>query len=46
MLKSILPVGSGLLVKMMFKAGKEHPQECRETRFDIDRRLQKELREW
>ena len=46
MLKMMLPVGSGLLVSLMFKAGKEHPKECRETRLDIDRRLQKALREW
>ena len=41
-----ISVGSGLLVSFMFKAGKEHPKECRETRIDIDRRLQKALREW
>ena len=46
MLKLILPVGSRLLVGFMFRAGKEHPKECRETRIDIDRRLQKALREW
>lgn len=46
LLKSILPIGSGLLVKIMFKAGKDYPKECRETRKDIDRKLQKVLREW
>lgn len=46
LLKSILPIGSGLLVKMMFKAGKNYPKECRETRKDIDRKLQKALKEW
>ena len=46
MLKMMLPVGSGLLVSFMFKAGKEHPKECRETRIDIDRRLKKALAEW
>ena len=46
MLKLMLPVGSGLLVSFMFKAGKEFPKECRETRIDIDRRLQKVIREW
>ena len=46
MLKIMLPVGSALLVSFMFKAGKEHSKECRETRIDIDRRLQKALREW
>ncbi|MBQ6428317.1 MAG: acyl-CoA thioester hydrolase [Oscillospiraceae bacterium] len=46
MLRMILPAGSALLVSIMFKAGKEHPKECRETRIDIDKRLQKALREW
>jgi hypothetical protein len=46
MLKLMLPVGSGLLVKFMFRAGKEHPKECRETRLDIDRRLTELIRSW
>ena len=46
MLKMMLPVGSGLLVSMMFRAGKEHPKECRETRLDIDRRLRRALAQW
>jgi hypothetical protein len=46
MLKMMLPVGSGLLVSFMFRAGKEHTKECRETRIDIDRRLKKALAEW
>ena len=46
MLKMILPVGSGLLVSLMFRAGKEHPKACKETRMDIDRRLKKALAEW
>ena len=46
MLKKMLPVGSSLFVRIMFRAGKEHPKECKETRVDIDRRLQKVMREW
>ena len=46
MLKSMLPVGSGLLVKIMFKAGRDYPKECRETRKDIDRRLTEIIRKW
>ena len=46
MLRMMLPVGSGLLVSFMFRAGKEHNKECRETRIDIDRRLKKALAEW
>ena len=46
MLRMMLPVGSGLLVSFMFRAGKEHKKECRETRIDIDRRIKKALAEW
>ena len=46
MLKKMLPVGASLLVRIMFRAGKEHPKECKETRVDIDLRLQKLFREW
>ena len=46
LLKSMLPVGSGLLVSFVFKAGKEYPKECRRTRQDIDMRLRAVLAEW
>ncbi len=46
MLKMMLPVGSGLLVSYMFRAGKEHKKECRDTRIDIDRKLKKALADW
>ena len=46
MLKSMLPVGSGLLVKSMFKAAKEYPKECKETRQDIDRKLTEIIQKW
>ena len=46
MLKSMLPIGSGLLVKIMFKAGRDYPKECRETRKDIDHRLSEIIRKW
>ena len=46
MFRMMLPVGSGLLVSFMFRAGREHKKECRETRIDIDRRIKKALAEW
>ncbi len=46
LLRMILPVGSSLFVRLFFRAGKEYPKECRETRADIDRRLRKAIREW
>lgn len=44
MLKAMLPVGSAQFVKMFFKAAREYPEECRETRREIDRRLTAVLR--
>ena len=46
MLRAMLPLGSGLLVKLVFRAGREYPKECKATRIDIDRRLQAALQAW
>lgn len=46
MLRLMLPIGSDLFVRLMFKAARRCPKECRETRLDIDRRLKKALSEW
>lgn len=46
MLKIMLPVGSGLLIRLMFKAGREHPKECRQARLDIDEKLTRSILAW
>lgn len=46
MLKAMLPVGSDLLIRFMFKAGREYPKECRRTRIDIDEKLSGSISEW
>ena len=46
LLKKIFPVGAGLLLKIMFKAAKEFPKECKETRIDIDKRASEAIKEW
>ena len=46
MLKKMLPVGASLLVRIMFRAGKQYPKECRETRIDVDRRLRQVFLAW
>jgi pimeloyl-ACP methyl ester carboxylesterase len=46
LVRMMLPVDSGLLVRYMFRAGKEHPKECKATRIDIDRRLTDLLKNW
>lgn len=46
MMKTMLPVGSGLFVRLAFSSAKKHPDECRNTRVDIDRRITKAIAEW
>lgn len=46
MLTTMLPVGSGLLIRLMFKAGREYPKECKQTRLDIDEKLSRYIEEW
>lgn len=46
LIKSILPIGSGLLLKLSFKAAKDFPKECKQTRMDIDCRVLKTIKEW
>lgn len=46
MLRIMLPVGSGLLVRLAFRAGRKYPKECKAARIDIDRKLSKIIRTW
>ena len=46
MIKTMLPIGSGLFVKLAFHAAREYPKECKATREDIDRRVSKALQDW
>ena len=46
MLRKMLPVGSGLLTRAAFRAGRQYPKECRETRLDIDARVTRLLQSW
>lgn len=46
MLTAMLPVGSGMLVRFMFKAGRQNPKECRQTRIDIDEKLSCSILKW
>lgn len=45
LLKKLLPFG-GDLMSLVFKAGREHPAECRAVREDIDRQLSTIIRQW
>lgn len=46
LLKIMLPVGSGLLIRFAFQAGRKYPKECRETRIDIDEKLSAVISSW
>lgn len=46
MIKTMLPIGSGLFVKLAFHAAREYPKECKATREDTDCRISKALEEW
>ena len=46
MLHIMLPVGSSLIVRLTFKAGRKYPKECKATRMDIDLKLSKIIKTW
>lgn len=46
MLRKALPVGLKFVMKFIFKAAKDYPKECEQTRKDIDRRLSVALKQW
>lgn len=46
MLRKALPVGLKFVMKFIFKAAKDYPKECEQTRKDIDRRLSAVLKQW
>ena len=46
MLRGVLPVGLKWVMKFLFKAAKEYPDECEATRIDIDKRLSDGLAKW
>lgn len=46
MLKTMLPVGSGVFMKLAFQAARKHPKECRSTRLDINQRVRNAVAEW
>ena len=46
MLKTMLPVGSGLFVKFAFQAAKKYAKECLQTRIEIEKRMCRVLAEW
>lgn len=46
MLRLALPFGLKFVMRFIFKAAKDFPDECEQTRKDIDRKLSAALRQW
>ena len=46
LLKKMLPLFSGLFIRIAFKAAKEYPKECKETRIDIEYKITKIINDW
>ena len=46
LLKKMFPIGSGLFLKMAFKAAKQYPNECKQARIDIERRIVDSIQKW
>lgn len=46
MLKKVLPFGDSALISFCFRAARQYPRECLETRKDIDAKLKKIIAEW
>lgn len=45
LVKSVMPFSKQIL-RFVFKSAKEHPEECRRTRIDIDAHLSRGIRGW
>lgn len=46
LLKKVLPFGDSAVISLCFKAAKEYPRECLETRKDIDAKLKEKIASW
>lgn len=46
MLKAMLPIGSGIFMKLVFQAARKYPKECQTARLDIDQRVKNAILEW
>ncbi|MCM1410213.1 MAG: hypothetical protein NC305_06655 [Lachnospiraceae bacterium] len=44
--RTMFPVFSEAFVRMAFQAAKKYPEECKETRRDVDGQVRKAIREW
>lgn len=42
----MLPIGSGIFMKLAFQAARKYPKECQTARLDIDQRVKNAILEW
>ena len=42
----MLPIGSGIFMKLAFQATRKYPKECQRARLDIDQRVRNAVAEW
>ena len=46
MLKTMLPIGSGIFMKLAFQSARKYSKECRRARLDIDQRVRNAVAKW
>lgn len=46
LLRKALPIGLKFVLRFIFKAAKDYPNECEATRKDIDEKLSNALEKW
>lgn len=46
MLSNIVPLFSGLLLRLCFKAAREYPGECKAAHLDVEKKLTEAIMEW
>ena len=46
LLRKALPIGLKFVLRFIFKAAKDYPNECEATRKDIDEKLSNALKKW
>ena len=46
MMKKLMPLGSGILPWVAFRAARQFPKECKASRMDVDRKVKKLIRRW
>ena len=46
LLRMAVPIGLKFVLRFIFRAAKEYPDECEKARKDIDKKVSEALKEW